>query len=92
VHKNQTIYQYLYICDPSALMAYTLLQETPLAWPNQLRVLFTQLHGLFLVKLAVLLMLEGGVSRHDPGSSRLRGDCHLLLIGDPGLGEAQIQI
>ena len=32
-------------------------------------------------------MLEGGVQRQQPGASRLRGDCHLLLIGDPGLGE-----
>ena len=51
--------------------------------------LFAQLHGLFLVKLATMLMLEGGVARQERGESKLRGDCHMLLIGDPGLGETR---
>ncbi|GAX74593.1 hypothetical protein CEUSTIGMA_g2041.t1 [Chlamydomonas eustigma] len=52
-----------------------------------------QLHGLFLLKLAVLLMLEGGVERASDvsgGASKLRGSIHMLLIGDPGLGKSQI--
>jgi DNA replicative helicase MCM subunit Mcm2 (Cdc46/Mcm family) len=43
---------------------------------------------MFLVKLAVALALCGGVSRREgdtPGG--VRGDVHLLLIGDPGIGE-----
>lgn len=47
-----------------------------------------QLHGLFLVKLAVMLGLAGGVARQE-GGSHIRGDVHTLLIGDPGLGGQQ---
>jgi DNA helicase MCM9 len=45
-----------------------------------------QLHGLFLVKLAILLTVVGGVQRQEAGT-KIRGDCHMLLIGDPGIGE-----
>lgn len=44
-----------------------------------------ELHGLFNVKLATLLMLIGGVARTD-GGSHIRGEVHMLLVGDPGTG------
>ncbi|KAL4853474.1 putative DNA helicase MCM9 [Chlorella vulgaris] len=43
-----------------------------------------ELHGLFTVKLATLLMLVGGVARWEPGCARSRGEAHMLLVGDPG--------
>ncbi|KAJ9512576.1 hypothetical protein QJQ45_018922 [Haematococcus lacustris] len=46
-----------------------------------------QLHGLFLAKLALLLALVGGVARPE---SKLRGDAHLLMVGDPGVGKSQL--
>ena len=46
-----------------------------------------QLHGLFLAKLAVALMLIGGVPRLDEANgTRTRGELHMLLVGDPGTG------
>ncbi|KAG1675595.1 hypothetical protein FOA52_014183 [Chlamydomonas sp. UWO 241] len=48
-----------------------------------------QIHGCFLVKLATLLTLAGGVARQQ-GGTRIRGDVHMLAIGDPGLGKSQI--
>ncbi|KAK3249602.1 DNA helicase mcm9 [Cymbomonas tetramitiformis] len=48
-----------------------------------------QIYGLGLVKLAVALMLIGGVSRTDPQGTRTRGQVHLLLVGDPGTGKSQ---
>lgn len=49
-----------------------------------------QLYGLHLVKLAVLMVLLGGVEGvHDDDGARTRGDSHLLLIGDPGTGKSQ---
>ena len=47
-----------------------------------------QLYGLFTVKLALLLMLIGGVERVDESGASIRGQVHMLLVGDPGTGEA----
>ncbi|MFB6201000.1 MAG: helix-turn-helix domain-containing protein, partial [Halorhabdus sp.] len=38
-------------------------------------------------KLAIALQLFSGVTKHLPDESRIRGDLHLLLIGDPGTGK-----
>ncbi len=38
-------------------------------------------------KFAMVLQLFSGVTKHLPDRSRIRGDMHLLLIGDPGTGK-----
>lgn len=38
-------------------------------------------------KLAMILQLFSGVTKHLPDGSRTRGDLHMLLIGDPGTGK-----
>ncbi|SEH36804.1 intein C-terminal splicing region/intein N-terminal splicing region [Halopenitus malekzadehii] len=38
-------------------------------------------------KLAMVLQLFSGVTKHLPDGSRIRGDLHMLLIGDPGTGK-----
>lgn len=43
-----------------------------------------KLFGMYLVKLSVLLVLIGGVPRYDKSGVKVRGDAHLLLVGDPG--------
>ncbi|NEU58418.1 minichromosome maintenance protein MCM [Halorussus sp. MSC15.2] len=41
-------------------------------------------------KLAMILQLFSGVTKHLPDESRIRGDLHMLLIGDPGTGKSQM--
>ena len=41
-------------------------------------------------KLAMVLQLFGGVTKHLPDGTRIRGDMHMLLIGDPGTGKSQL--
>ncbi|KAL4487560.1 hypothetical protein ABPG72_017349 [Tetrahymena utriculariae] len=41
------------------------------------------------IKLAVLLCLIGGVSRIE-NNTRIRGQCHMMLVGEPGTGKSQI--
>ena len=41
-------------------------------------------------KLAIILQLFSGVTKHLPDESRIRGDLHMLLIGDPGTGKSQL--
>jgi replicative DNA helicase Mcm len=38
-------------------------------------------------KMAIILQLFSGVTKHLPDDSRIRGDLHILLIGDPGTGK-----
>jgi DNA helicase MCM9 len=42
---------------------------------------------MFAVKLALLLMLIGGLTRVSDTGMHIRGDLHMLLVGDPGTGQ-----
>jgi len=42
------------------------------------------------VKEAIALQLFGGIAKEMPDGTRLRGDIHVLLIGDPGIAKSQL--
>ncbi|RJT04417.1 minichromosome maintenance protein MCM [Halococcus sp. IIIV-5B] len=46
------------------------------------------IYGYDQAKLAMILQLFSGVAKHLPDGSRIRGDLHMLLIGDPGTGKS----
>lgn len=48
------------------------------------------IHGHDTVKLAVGLQMFGGTRKQLPDGSVERGDSHMLLIGDPGVGKSVI--
>lgn len=41
-------------------------------------------------KLSMVLQLFSGITKHLPDGSRIRGDLHMLLIGDPGTGKSKL--
>ncbi|OVE83366.1 ATP-binding protein [Natronolimnobius baerhuensis] len=45
------------------------------------------IYGYEQEKLAMILQLFSGVTKQLPDGSRIRGDLHMLLIGDPGTGK-----
>ncbi|MES1904297.1 MAG: DNA helicase mcm9 [Paramarteilia canceri] len=50
----------------------------------------SKLNGMYPVKLAFLLQMIGGNATIDENMLRTRGDIHILLVGDPGIGKSQI--
>ena len=48
------------------------------------------IYGVDDVKDAIALQLFGGIAKEMPDGSRLRGDIHVLLIGDPGIAKSQM--
>jgi hypothetical protein len=65
--------------------------DCPLKGRNKiLASICPQIYGLFLVKLAVALTLIGGCARQDDSGAHIRGEVHMLLIGDPGTGKSQV--
>jgi len=48
------------------------------------------IHGLEHIKKAVMLLLFGGRTKQYPDGTKVRGDIHVLLVGDPGTGKSQL--
>ncbi|GMH34114.1 hypothetical protein BSKO_01948 [Bryopsis sp. KO-2023] len=57
-----------------------------------LHALCPPIYGHELVKAGLLLSLMGGVRKHTGGNGKVpvRGDIHVLIVGDPGLGKSQL--
>jgi replicative DNA helicase Mcm len=48
------------------------------------------LYGLREIKESIILQLFGGVPQHLRDKTHIRGDIHILLIGDPASGKSQL--
>lgn len=48
------------------------------------------IYGLRIEKEAIVLQMFGGITKQLKDGNRLRGDIHILLIGDPGLAKSQL--
>jgi DNA helicase MCM9 len=54
-----------------------------------IRSVCPQIYGMYFLKLVLLMSLVGGVSYRDPSGTRIRGESHLLMVGDPGTAKSQ---
>lgn len=48
------------------------------------------IYGYDMVKLALALQMFGGVRKQKKDSTVIRGDMHILLVGDPGVAKSQM--
>jgi replicative DNA helicase Mcm len=63
------------------------LSSEPDIYEQMVASIAPSIYGYDQEKLAMLLQLFSGVTKHLPDESRIRGDMHLLFIGDPGTGK-----
>ena len=79
-----------------SLLDYAMVNETFSLGPEIFKLLVTSLcpsiYGHELVKAGLVLALFGGTSKYANDNTRvpIRGDPHVLVVGDPGLGKSQM--
>jgi len=66
------------------------LARDPQIYKKIARSIAPTIYGTDDVKEAIALQLFGGIAKEMPDGSRLRGDIHVLLVGDPGIAKSQI--
>ena len=63
------------------------LSDRPDIYEQMVDSVAPSIYGYEQEKLAMILQLFAGVTKNLPDGSRIRGDFHMLLIGDPGTGK-----
>lgn len=66
------------------------LRRDPQLFEKMVESVAPAVEGLRHVKEAILLQLFGADTRELPDGTRLRGEIHILLTGDPGVAKSQI--
>ena len=64
--------------------------KDPKAYDKLIKSLAPTMYGLDIIKLAILFQLFGGVPHSLIDGTRIRGDIHLLLTGDPATGKSML--
>ncbi|MEA3222665.1 MAG: hypothetical protein U9P49_05820, partial [Thermodesulfobacteriota bacterium] len=70
-----------------------MIKETakdPFIYDSLVNSIAPTIHGMRKEKEAMLLQLFGGVPKVMPDKTRIRGDMHILLVGDPGMAKSQL--
>jgi len=66
------------------------MAKDPNVYDTMINSIAPSMYGLTEVKESILLQLFGGVPQLLPDGTRIRGDIHILLVGDPASGKTQL--
>lgn len=66
------------------------LASDPDIYNKLIKSIAPTIYGYDEIKLALALQLFGGYKKIAPDGTKIRGDIHILLIGDPGAGKSQL--
>ena len=66
------------------------LSQDPHIYDKIIKSTAPSIRGYRNVKEAIALQLFGGAAKVLEDDTRLRGDIHILIVGDPGIGKSQI--
>ncbi len=68
------------------------LKEQPDVYEKLIRSIAPSIYSYDEIKEAMVLQLFSGVPKELPDKTRVRGDIHVLLVGDPGVAKSQMLI
>jgi replicative DNA helicase Mcm len=66
------------------------LGKDPKVYDRIINSLAPSIYGYEEVKEAMALQLFSGITKNLPDGARIRGDIHVLLVGDPGVAKSQL--
>jgi replicative DNA helicase Mcm len=66
------------------------LSRDPEIYNNIIKSIAPSIYGYEDIKEALALQLFSGVPKNLPDGTRVRGDIHMLLVGDPGIAKSQM--
>ncbi len=66
------------------------MAQDPKTYDRLVASIVPSIHGYERIKEALLLQMLGGVHKKRSDGMESRGDCHILLVGDPGAGKSAI--
>ena len=78
------------IIDPEDEKKIKKLAKDPQIYEKLVASLAPSMYGLEDVKLAIILQLFGGEPKTLKDGTRIRGNIHILLVGDPASGKSQL--
>lgn len=66
------------------------LSKDPDIYAKIIQSIAPSIYGYEEVKEGLALQIMSGVSKNLPDGTRIRGDVHILLVGDPGIAKSQL--
>lgn len=66
------------------------LAKNPNVYDTIIESIAPSIYGMIVEKEALALQLFSGVRKHMPDNTKIRGDIHILLVGDPGTAKSQL--